>query len=824
MATHFFTSVAVNYIPKARVLARSIRRFHPNAAIHLVLADAVPDSFHLEEEPFSRLWTLEDIDIPKEPGWLFEHSLVELSTAVKGFVLWDLLNLPDCDSVIYFDPDIVLLASLDRLLNEFESGSILLTPHSTEPDEDTRAIEDHELVALRHGTFNLGFLGVKNDDEGRRFAAWWRHRLRMYCFDAVSFGLFTDQRWADLVPSFFPGHRILTDPAYNVCTWNLNSRTVTGTLQHGLLVNGRPLVFYHFSGFDRGAQKSMLDRYGGGMRALYELRAWYRKACDDAGQAGYGTMPWALGRFPSGEPILQAHRNLYRADARVRSWFPDPYQTGGQQASYADWFRSNAAPFLPPQPAPLPPDKSIAHDWADWREPSYRIFVLVTPEDARHAAATFKQIAQATASSTPVYVTGTATVLEPLAIPACWTKEIVGDEDPNAVVAELLARYSDRDLMLIRSGVLPPQAWDLRLAWSALRNDDALTVSPLARSTVDPRGTLNDFSSDRFDKFAYWYRAENDPEIATFSSECFYLRAEAVRHDPPFAHSSYRHRVATHVLVDDSALPIFNEGDSVPGAALLDLIRSRQLPAGMPAAPDLDWETGPEPLRYFSGPQAPLPLRNRSVQLYWDTGSGFSEGASVTAMPRGAGRQVLYLRLPALQSRIQRLRLDLATEPSLLHLYQLTLSNAARETVWHWSGNDGVPWDDAGNPHQIVHLDHRGSGGGLRLAAAGADAHFALPILPGELNSLSAGASLAVEIEFGDSVSPLQLELEQARAAIATAQQQVNQLQAENATIKRDQETLRRELEAVTNSRSWQITAPLRKTLQLLRPGDEPRK
>ena len=824
MATHFFTSVAVNYIPKARVLARSIRRFHPGAAIHLVLADAVPDSFHLEEEPFSRLWTLEDIDVPKEPGWLFEHSLVELSTAVKGFVLWDLLNLPDCDSVIYFDPDIVVLASLDRLLKEFQSGSILLTPHSTDPDEDTRAIEDHELVALRHGTFNLGFLGIKNDAEGRRFAAWWRDRLRTYCFDAVSFGLFTDQRWADLVPSFFPGHRILTDPAYNVCTWNLNSRTVAGTLQDGLLVNGRPMVFYHFSGFDRGAQKSMLDRYGRDMRGLYELRTWYREACDDAGQSGYGTMAWALGRFRNGEPILQAHRDLYRADARVRSWFPDPYETAAAAASYAGWFRSNAAHFLPAPPAPLPPNKSIAHDWSNWREPSYRIFVMVTPEDARHAAATSERIAQTTASATAVYVTGTAGVLDSLTIPSSWTKEIVTGEDQHAAVGEILERYRDRDSIFIRSGVLPPKDWDLRLAWSALRNTDSLTVSPLARSSVDAQGMLKDLSSERLDEFAYWYRTENDPEIATFSSECLYLRAEAVRHDPPFAHSSYRHRLATHVLVDDSALPIFNEGDSVHGAALLDLIRSRELPMSTVGAPDLDGETGPEPLRYFSGPQAPLPLQKRSVQLYWDTGSGFSESASVTAMPRGAGRQVLYLRLPALQSRIQHLRLDLATEPSLLHLYRLTLSNAARETVWHWSDNDGVPWDDAGNPHQIVHLDHRGSGGGLRLAAAGADAHFFMPVLPSELNSLSAGGLLAVEIEFGDSVSPLQLELEQARAAIAAALQQVNQLQAENAAVRHDRAALQQELEALTKSRSWQITAPLRKTLRRLRSGDEFRK
>ncbi len=826
MATHFFTSVAVNYLPKARVLAGSIRRFHPDALIHLVLSDAIPASFHFEDEPFDRLWTLRDLPVPQDPGWLFEHSLVELSTAVKGFVLCELLELPGCDSVVYFDPDIVVLASLDSLLNEFESASILLTPHSTEPEQSALAIEDHELVALRHGTFNLGFLGVKNDAEGSRFAGWWRDRLRDYCFDEVSYGLFTDQRWADLAPSFFPGHRILFDPGYNVCTWNLNSRTVTGTLDGGLLVNGQSTVFYHFSGFDRGAHKSMLDRYGRSMQALYELRQWYRKACGEAGQAAYGSIPWAYARFRNGEPILKAHRDLYRADSRVRAWFPDPFETEGPEASYAAWFRSNAANFLPRQSAPLPPAKSLAHDWSNWREPVYRIFMLVTREDAGHANATFAVLARTAASEADFRVTGTVAVLDTLTIPPSWVKEIVADEGQDAAVAEVLRRYTDRDFLFIRSGVSPPDAWDLRLAWSALRNVDALTVSALTRSAVDPERALKELSSGQCDEFAYFYRTADDPEIAAFSSTCFYVRTENLPQlysvGAPLEHSSYLHRLATHVLVDDSALPVSPSEALVQGKALQDLIRRRELPVGGLPAPDLQGEDGPEPLRYFSGPQARPPMRKRSVQLYWDTGAGFNEGASVVAMPRTTGCQVLYLRLPTLQSRIYQLRLDLANEPLLLHLYRLTLWNKSSETIWEWSKGNGLPWGESGRLHQIVVLDSGGGlDDGLRLAAVAGDAHFVLPIEPALLGG---GAILAVEIEFGDSLLPLQLEFEHARAAIAAAQQQVNQLQAENAAIEHDRAALQLELHAVTSSRSWQITAPLRKTINLLRPGDKSRK
>jgi hypothetical protein len=39
---HVFTSAAVNYLPKVRILCRSIRKHHPEAVIHLVLADERP--------------------------------------------------------------------------------------------------------------------------------------------------------------------------------------------------------------------------------------------------------------------------------------------------------------------------------------------------------------------------------------------------------------------------------------------------------------------------------------------------------------------------------------------------------------------------------------------------------------------------------------------------------------------------------------------------------------------------------------------------------------------------------------------------------------
>src|SRR5580704_3412311 len=312
MPVNVFTSITSNYIPKARVLAHSVKREFPSSRFTVVICDTVPTSFSLESEPFDAILRLEDLAIPDLWQWVFQHSLVELCTAVKGFALVRLLAQEDCSAVLYFDPDIVVLAPLDGLVETLGSASILLTPHLAEPEVTMEGILDNELSVLKHGIFNLGFIGVKRSPEGNRFANWWRDRLTYFCHDDIPRGLFTDQRWIDLVPAYFDDIAILRDPVYNVCTWNLTHRRVAGSLGTTLTANGRKIVFYHFSGLDSGAQQIMLRKYGSEMPVLFELREWYLAECERMGQRTYGSIPWAFGTFDNAEPISYAHRKLYR--------------------------------------------------------------------------------------------------------------------------------------------------------------------------------------------------------------------------------------------------------------------------------------------------------------------------------------------------------------------------------------------------------------------------------------------------------------------------------------------------------------------------------
>lgn len=337
-----FTSITANYLPKARVLAHSIKRLAPEVRFHLVLSDDPPAHFSLADEPFDNLIGLHDLGLGEDRRWLFGHTVVELCTAVKGAAFQYLFDHCGAAKAFYFDPDTVVFGRLEELCDHLDRHSAILTPHQCVPEQGLEAIADNELASLKHGVFNLGFLGVCGDAAGRQLVDWWAERLRSFCHDDFARGLFTDQRWMDLAPCFFPDAAIIRDPGFNVATWNLTHRKITGSLAEGVLVNGLPLGFYHFSGFDSGAQEIMLHKYGRDNPVLVELRQWYLEECEKQGQAELGSRGARWSKFDDGTPIEPRQRILYRERLDLQRAFPDPFATADPTRSYLHWWRVNA--------------------------------------------------------------------------------------------------------------------------------------------------------------------------------------------------------------------------------------------------------------------------------------------------------------------------------------------------------------------------------------------------------------------------------------------------------------------------------------------------
>lgn len=327
-----YTSAALNYLPKVRKLFASVRKRHPEFELVLALADRLPAKMDFSKEPLDRVISVEQLDIPDRTRWIYFHTLVELATAIKPFVMASLLREPDVERVIYLDPDMVLFSRIDDIVSVLDTANIALTPHQTEPETTLEAIEDNEICSLKHGIYNLGFIAVSNTEESRRFAKWWSDRVYHYCVADIPNGLFTDQRWIDFAPVFFEGVHILKSPRFNVATWNLTTRKLAGDETRGYTVNGEPLGFYHFTGFDSGAHRLMATKNAPMNDAVTSLVDWYAEQTrfDELDPISHQT--WGFANYDDGTQIPLMHRRYYRLRQDLRGTFTEPFQVGNDMS------------------------------------------------------------------------------------------------------------------------------------------------------------------------------------------------------------------------------------------------------------------------------------------------------------------------------------------------------------------------------------------------------------------------------------------------------------------------------------------------------------
>ncbi|HEX5322751.1 MAG TPA: hypothetical protein VFW40_03115, partial [Capsulimonadaceae bacterium] len=275
-AVHCYTSIGNNYLPKARVLARSLKRFNPNWVLHVFVAEPLDVSIDPSSEPFGSIVTIDQLGIPNLKSWIFKHNVMEIGTAIKGRAAQYLIETHSLDKVFYFDPDIAVFGDLSPLANLVESHPILLAPHATRPVSTASGIKEIELLFMRFGAFNLGFLGLSAEGQGAEFLQWWSDRLDRYAFIDLSDGLFTDQRWCDLAPIYFDQTHILRDPQYDVAYWNLTHRKMCASSDGPILIDDHPLGFFHFSGYDSGVgRKAIQSIIPDRKHVVYDLLDWY---------------------------------------------------------------------------------------------------------------------------------------------------------------------------------------------------------------------------------------------------------------------------------------------------------------------------------------------------------------------------------------------------------------------------------------------------------------------------------------------------------------------------------------------------------------------
>lgn len=325
------TAAAQPFRSRARVMVRSLRRFHPEVevlALSVAHGEPGPEAF-----AGASIVRLEELGIPDLPGFRFRYTCREIAIAAKPFLLAHALER-DFTSVLFLDADLWIVAGLEELFRQVGAHAITLTPHRLQPG----ATAAEEIRLLRSGTFNGGVVGVSSA-LSRRFLDWWSARVHADCRMAPEAGLHDDQRWLDLAPGFVDDCAIVNDPGVNAAYWNLDERPLA--LQGDQWFAGdAALRLFHFSGYDvhndavaTRHSKLLLEPLAARFFASYARSVLAEELANPGETTGVSESEYLVQTFANGVPIPRLARSLY-AKSPGAGGSADPAAGGGW---FLDW-------------------------------------------------------------------------------------------------------------------------------------------------------------------------------------------------------------------------------------------------------------------------------------------------------------------------------------------------------------------------------------------------------------------------------------------------------------------------------------------------------
>jgi len=272
-------------------LGDSLHKFQPDVSFIIGLVDKINTTIDYDEYGSFELLPCMDLGFPEFDEMLTRYNVIEFNTAVKPFYIDYLWREYGTDKqIVYLDPDILIYRPLNHIFAALESSSVVLTPMFSIVTEKTSL---DELVALRHGMFNLGFIALKYSEHSIKLVKWWKERLTTHCLIDKPRGIFVDQKWMDLAPLLFDEVFVLKHPGYNMAWWNFSERKLLDIGDDYAVNNPEQLLyFFHFSGFkpDSDSITGRSNEETFSYQARPELRSLGKSYANQLLNNGYDTL------------------------------------------------------------------------------------------------------------------------------------------------------------------------------------------------------------------------------------------------------------------------------------------------------------------------------------------------------------------------------------------------------------------------------------------------------------------------------------------------------------------------------------------------------
>jgi hypothetical protein len=237
---HYCTFFDRNYISGGLALYDSLRR-HAGPFVLWILCFDTDTSTTLRRLALPELRVIDLADFERGDDALLaakqNRSRVEYYfTCTPSLPLYVFRQSPSVERVTYVDADLWFFADPAPIYHELGVGSVGIVAHR---------FPEHLKVMERHGIYNVGLLVFRRTTAALECLTWWREQCLEWCYDRSEPGRYGDQKYLDDWPSRFEGVLVLEHPGVGLAPWNLSRYDI----EHRggkILVDGKPLIFYHF--------------------------------------------------------------------------------------------------------------------------------------------------------------------------------------------------------------------------------------------------------------------------------------------------------------------------------------------------------------------------------------------------------------------------------------------------------------------------------------------------------------------------------------------------------------------------------------------------
>ncbi|MCA9125514.1 MAG: hypothetical protein KDB22_00450 [Planctomycetales bacterium] len=324
------TVITRNYLHFALALAESVAEHQPDCDFYICMADQPPAGWSPMAGP-AKVFYASELPIDNWRRFAFQYTPFELSCALKPFAMKHLTSR-DYEEVVYLDSDMRLYQPLAEVFAALDQYSIVLTPHLLRPFPVDNGRPGEELF-LMAGTYNAGFLAVRNDSIATDFLNWWQQKLEKHGHKDLAGSFFVDQKWLSLATGLFSRVFTLRNPAYNTGHWTLPQFPLGSDSCGRLTIDGKSIVLFHFSNLSPSNRNEFLNCQN---RLTFEDVPQLARMVDEYHAAvaryntnGFANWGCAWDTLEDGTAIHPAWREAIRRDEPLFADLEDPFAIPG---------------------------------------------------------------------------------------------------------------------------------------------------------------------------------------------------------------------------------------------------------------------------------------------------------------------------------------------------------------------------------------------------------------------------------------------------------------------------------------------------------------